>query len=144
MPKSSGTRDSAEPEQQEQENTRAELGTSDSGPVRETQDMATETGGTSEATTEPTAPDLDTILLGLSESYNDEIGRIDKAIARIERQKVKISMEAGDLPELESFLRVKQREADDLMVQGKKEEAERKLAEGEQMKVMRGAIANSK
>lgn len=111
-----------EPEQQEQSDVQATPST-----VEEPGAIADETS--------TAAPDLDTILLELTESYNDEIGRIDKAIAQVGKQKDKILWEAGGLPELEPFLRVKQREADDLMVQGKKEDAALKLDAGDQMKL---------
>lgn len=96
---------------------------------------------TIEATAQP--GDVDATLAALSKNYRKELARIDKAIDLLDKKQQELATLAANTPwgeELESILRIKQREADDLRVQGKTEEADQKLKEAEEAAAIPGRL----
>ena len=88
--------------------------------------------------TETTVEGLDALFSGLADSYDKEMARIDRAIVLVERkQKEILDAAAGtsDVP-IESIVRVKEREADELAVKGEPEAARAKLQEAEEVKAV--------
>ena len=86
-----------------------------------------------ELITQMQTEDLDTLLTKLSESYDEEVARIDRAIDIVGRKQNELLAAAADTSEVpfESIVRVKQREADELAVNGEPEAARAKLQEAE-------------
>lgn len=82
--------------------------------------------------------DLDELLAELADSYDEEMARIDEETDLVNRKLHELQAavaEASQVP-IESIVRVKEREYDDLMAEGKPEEAAQKLKEAGEMKAV--------
>lgn len=97
------------------------------------------------ATAQTEESDLERLLSELANSYAAEIARIDHAINRLGKRMAELVAAAGNTTEaeLESIVWVKQREAHELRVQGKGEEADKKLKEAEEARAVPGRLSEA-